>query len=48
MQHPLSGYAASPSLATREGDDSFAAGRPLLAVAEMGQICFEAPSLVRI
>ncbi|MPS88197.1 MAG: hypothetical protein E2585_05835 [Comamonas sp.] len=33
---PLSGCAASPSLATREGDDTFAARRLLLGVSEMG------------
>ena len=31
--HPLSGFAASPSLAPPEGGDSLAAGRPLLAVS---------------
>ncbi len=33
---PLSGFAASPSLASREGADTFAAGRPLLGVPESG------------
>ncbi|GEM_PF-6382136 len=36
MRLPLSGCAASPSLATREGDDTLAAGRPLLGVPELG------------
>ncbi len=50
MQRPLSGCAASLSLASREGDDSFAAQRPLLAVAvaDLGQACSEAPSLLTI
>ena len=30
MKLPLSGFAASPSLAAREGDGTLAAGRPLL------------------
>ena len=34
---PLSGFTASPSLATREGDDSLATGRPLLAVSLRGR-----------
>ena len=39
--HPLSGCAASPSLATREGDGTLAAGRrgrrrPLLGVRRWG------------
>ena len=33
MKHPLSRCAPSPSLAAREGNDSLAAGRPLLAVS---------------
>uniref|UniRef100_A0A2G7T6H4 Uncharacterized protein n=1 Tax=Chryseobacterium sp. B5 TaxID=2050562 RepID=A0A2G7T6H4_9FLAO len=42
--HPLSGCAASPSLATREGDDALAAGRrgrprPLLGVPLVGTCC---------
>ena len=48
MKHPLSGFAASPSLASREGDDSFAAGRPLLAVTDIGQACFEASGRLKI
>ena len=32
MKLPLSRCAPSPSLAAREGDDTFAAGRPLLGV----------------
>lgn len=32
MRHTLRRFAPSPSLATREGDDGLAAGRPLLAV----------------
>ena len=32
MKHLLSRCAASPSLAAREGDDTVAAGRPLLGV----------------
>ena len=34
---PLSGFTASPSLATREGDDGLAAGRPLLAVPRLAR-----------
>ncbi len=34
---PLSGFTASPSLATREGDDSLATGLPLLAVSSRGR-----------
>ena len=30
---PLSRFASSPSLASREGDNTFAAGRPLLGVS---------------
>jgi hypothetical protein len=37
MRLPLSGCAASPSLSTREGDDTLAAGRPLLGVPELGR-----------
>ena len=33
MTPPLSRFAPSPSLAVREGDNSLAAGRPLLAVS---------------
>ncbi|MPS95162.1 MAG: hypothetical protein E2583_15915 [Comamonas sp.] len=39
---PLSGYAASPSLASlrlREGDDAIAARRLLLGVFELGHAC---------
>jgi len=32
LKYPLSGYAASPSLASREGDDTLGAGRPFLGV----------------
>ena len=32
-KHPLSGCAASPSLASREGDDTLGAGRPFLGVS---------------
>lgn len=35
MQHPLSGCAACPSLAAREGDDACAAGRPLLGISRL-------------
>ncbi len=40
-KHPLSGYAASPYLAAREGDDTLGAGRrgrhrPFLGVPELG------------
>ncbi|GGH65349.1 ABC transporter ATP-binding protein [Comamonas phosphati] len=41
-KHPLSGGAASPSLAAREGDDTLAAGRPLPGVS--GPDCAEARS----
>ena len=44
VKPPLSGGAASPSLATREGDDTLAAGRPLLGVP--GPDCAEARSAV--
>ena len=30
--HPLSRFAPSPSLASREGDDTLGAGRPFLGV----------------
>ena len=39
MKHPLSRFAASPSLAAREGDGAFAAGRPLLGVTGLGCAC---------
>jgi len=42
MKHPLKRFALSPSLAMREGDDTLAAGRPLLGVPG-----FEHASLVR-
>ena len=35
-RHPLSGSAASPSLAAREGDGTIAAGRPLLGAPGWG------------
>ncbi|MPS91488.1 MAG: hypothetical protein E2585_22780 [Comamonas sp.] len=35
--HPLSRFAASPSLAAREGDDALAAGRPLLGIPGLGR-----------
>ena len=35
-RHPLSGSAASPSLAAREGDGTIAAGQPLLAASGTG------------
>ena len=35
-RHPLSGSAASPSLAAREGDGTIAAGRPLLGASGTG------------
>ena len=37
---PLSGFAASPSLAAREGDDTVGAGRPFLGVSLLGHACF--------
>lgn len=40
-RHPLSGSAASPSLAAREGDDSLGAGRPFLAVSRLGRASFK-------
>jgi hypothetical protein len=45
MTLPLNGYAASPSLASREGDDALAAGRrgrhrPLLGVPGFGHAGF--------
>ena len=45
MKHPLSDCVASPSLATREGDDALAAGRPLLGVPEMGH-AFSMPGVL--
>ena len=36
MKHPLSRCAASPSLASREGDDAIATGRPLLGAPGLG------------
>ena len=36
MKHPLSRYAPSPSLASREGDDTLGAGRPFLGVPGVG------------
>ncbi len=47
MGHPLSGCAASPSFATREGDDALTAGRPLLGVPELGRACFVGAVSVR-
>ena len=38
--HPLSGCAASPSLASREGNDTFAARRLLLGVTELDRARF--------
>ena len=46
MKIPLSRCAPSPSLAAREGDDTFAAGRPLLAVLAVGQRQFQQQPLV--
>ena len=40
MKHPLSRCAASPSLASREGDDTLAAGRPLLGVPVLSRVRF--------
>ena len=39
MKLPLSSFAASPSLATREGDDAYAAGRPLLGISRPSIAC---------
>ena len=39
MKLPLSSFAASPSLATREGDDAYAAGRPLLGISRPRIAC---------
>ncbi len=33
LKHPLSRFAPSPSLASREGNDTFGAGRPFLGVS---------------
>ncbi|KAA9178592.1 hypothetical protein F3K36_06585 [Delftia sp. BR1] len=43
-RHPLSRCAASPSLASREGDDTLAAGRPLLGVPGFGLRRFLCPA----
>ena len=40
MKHPLSDCVASPCLASREGDDALAAGRPLLGVRRLGHAGF--------
>ena len=42
MWHPLSRFAPSPSLASREGDDTLGAGRPILGVSELGSASLEA------
>jgi len=52
MKLPLSRCAPSPvctapSLAAREGDDTFAAGRPLLGVPALGLRLFRASSASR-
>lgn len=36
MNHPLRSFAASPSLASREGEDACAARRPLLGIPRLG------------
>ncbi|MPS91314.1 MAG: hypothetical protein E2585_21895 [Comamonas sp.] len=41
LKHPLSRCAASPSLATREGDDAFAARRLLLGVPGLERAGFQ-------
>ncbi|TZG12102.1 hypothetical protein FZC30_00260 [Comamonas thiooxydans] len=41
--HPLRRFAPSPSLASPEGDDALAAGRPLLGVTPMGRARFKRP-----
>jgi hypothetical protein len=38
--HPLSGCAASPSLASREGDGTLGAGRPFLGASSLRQASF--------
>ena len=43
-RHPLSGSAASPSLAAREGDGTIAAGRPLLGASGTGTRPLSEPS----
>ncbi|RLJ37185.1 hypothetical protein C8C98_0890 [Acidovorax sp. 106] len=43
MKHPLSRYAPSPSLASREGDEALAAGRPLLGIPGMKPRRFRTP-----
>ncbi|MPT54431.1 MAG: hypothetical protein DI604_29295 [Delftia acidovorans] len=40
MLRPLSGCAASPSLAAREGDDALGAGRPFLGVPGLDYASF--------
>ena len=47
MKLPLSRCAPSPSLAAREGDDTFAAGRPWLGVPTLGLRLFRASSASR-
>ena len=40
MKHPLSRFAPSPSLASREGDDTFAARRLLLGISGLERASF--------
>lgn len=40
MEHPLCSFAASPSLAAREGDRTVAAGRPLLGTPYLRRASF--------
>ncbi len=47
MKLPLSRCAPSPSLTSWEGDDTFAAGRPLLGVSALGLRLFKASSASR-
>lgn len=48
MQRTLSGYAASLSLASREGDDNCAVERALLAATELGRACSKASNQLKI
>ena len=41
MKHPLSDCVASPSLASREGDDTLGAGRPFLGVPGLDHAGFK-------
>ena len=46
MKHPLSRFAPSLSLASREGNDALTAGRPLLGVPGFWQRRFQSLGVV--